>query len=108
MRQHLHMDVLSSILSTLQPRSRASQTTHLGKIKAYNNFKGNDLADHHANIVADGQPPYALYSKGAHKHIGLWTWPYTTQLDDPNPPMTLTCTSPKHGARKYNLAYCGG
>jgi ribonuclease HI len=105
MRQHVHMDVLSSILSTLQTRSKAGLHTHLGKIKAHNNSKGNDLADHLANTVADGYNSDVIYFKGSHTQIGLWTWPYTTHPDDPNPPKTLTYTTLKCDAKKYSLTH---
>jgi hypothetical protein len=96
MQQHLHREILSSILSTLQTRTTAGLTTHLGKIKAHNNsIMANHQADHLANTVADGQPRDATYFRGAHIHLGQWTGPYTTQPDELNPPKTLFYTNIK-------------
>jgi ribonuclease HI len=73
MQEHPHREILSSIIHTLQTRTTACLTTHLGIIKAHNNAKGNDLADYLANAVADGNAADAEYYKGAHTHLGHWT-----------------------------------
>jgi hypothetical protein len=103
MQQHLYKKILSSIQSTPQTDSTTGRTTSLGKIKAHINSKGNDIANHLANIVADGQPPDVIYFRGAHTQLGQWKWPYTTQLDEPNPPKSLAYTNLTTNARKYSL-----
>jgi hypothetical protein len=90
MQQHPHREILSYILSPLQTRTTTGLTTHLGKLNAHNNSKGNNaIVDHVANTVADGQRPDAINFRGARTHIEQWTWPYTTQPDEPNPPKIL-------------------
>jgi hypothetical protein len=104
MRQHPHGKVPSSVISTLRTRTAARITTHIGKIKAHINSMGNIHADHLANIVADGQPPDAIYFRGALTHLGHWTWPYTNQHNEPPPLKTLLYTNLKTNTRKYSLA----
>jgi hypothetical protein len=95
MRQHPHGKVPSSVISTLRTRTAARITTHIGKIKAHINSMGNIHADHLANIVADGQPPDAIYFRGAHTRLGHSTWPYITQQSEPHPPETVLYASLK-------------
>jgi hypothetical protein len=97
-----HPTEIYSPLSTLQTRNASWFATHIGKTKAHNNSVGNDHADHLANTIVDGQPPDAIYFRGAHTHLGHWTWPYTIQDNDSHPPETLLCTNLKTGARKYS------
>jgi hypothetical protein len=57
---------------------------------------GNDQYDQLVNTVANGQPHYEIHFRGAHKHLGHWTWHGTVQLDAPNPPKTMLYANLKH------------
>jgi ribonuclease HI len=71
-------------INTPTPYCNKPRLALLQKIKAHNNSGGNDQADHLANIIADGQPPYSIQFKCAHTHLGHWTWHCTTQHGEPN------------------------
>jgi hypothetical protein len=79
-------------------------TTHIGKIKAHMISKGSEIANTLASALKHGQPLNAIYFKGAKFPLDHWTWPYTTLLDGPIPPNTLTYTKLKADARKHSLA----
>jgi hypothetical protein len=69
MRQHFHREMIFSIISTLQTRTAAGLTTHLGKVKAHNNSMGNDQIDNLTDLFAHDQPPDATYFIEVPTHV---------------------------------------
>jgi hypothetical protein len=57
MQQHSQTAILSSIFVTLQSRTSAGFTTHIGKFKAQSHFKGSALVDLLASDIVGRRPP---------------------------------------------------